>query len=299
MERSGRVKFIPPMPICPDMDQKRVLAIHDISCFGRCSLTVALPIISSAGLECTVIPTAVLSTHTGGFTGFTYRDLTEDIVPVVDHWETLGIGFDAIYTGFLGSFEQIDIVSGVIDRLRRKDTLVAVDPCMADNGVLYTVFPPDFPKGMRKLCEKADVIMPNITEACLLLGEKYREGPYTRQWIEGLLEKLGKIGSGKVILTGVHFDDKDLGAAAYDSKTGKIEYAFHGIIPGYYHGTGDVFGSAAVAALMTGSDLGKANRIAVDFTAGSIQRTRTAGTDIRFGVNFEAGLKKLIKDLGL
>ncbi len=281
------------------MNQKRVLAIHDISCFGRCSLTVALPIISAAGLECTVIPTAVLSTHTGGFTGFTYRDLTVDIRPIVKHWKTLDIGFDAIYTGFLGSFEQIDIVIETVDTFRKKGMLVVVDPCMADNGVLYKTFPANFPEGMLKLCKKADVILPNITEACFLLGEKYVEGPYSKEYIESLLKKLGKIGSGKVILTGVHFDDSDLGAAAYDAKTGKTEYAFHKTIPGYYHGTGDVFGSVAVAALMSGCDLGRASAIAVDFTARSILRTYDAGTDVRFGVNFEAGIPKLVKDLGL
>ncbi len=281
------------------MNQKRVLAIHDISCFGRCSLTVALPIISAAGIECTVIPTAVLSTHTGGFTGFTYRDLTDDIRPIVKHWKTLNLEFDAVYTGFLGSFEQIDIVVETIDALRKKGMLVVVDPCMADNGTLYKTFPENFPHGMLKLCGRADVIMPNITEACFLLGEEYVEGPYKKEWIESLLVKLGRIGSGRVILTGVHFDDSDLGAAAYDAATGKVEYAFHRTIPGYYHGTGDVFGSATVAALMSGCSLGEACSVAVDFTARSILRTYDAGTDVRFGVNFEAGIPKLVKDLGL
>lgn len=279
--------------------QPRVVAIHDISCFGRCSLTVALPIISSAGIECSVIPTAVLSTHTGGFTGFTYRDLTEDIVPIVDHWETLDLMFDGIYTGFLGSFEQIDIVCGTFDRLRGKDTLTVVDPVMADNGKLYSIFPDNFPQGMKELCSKADVVIPNITEACLLLGEEFVEGPYTEEYISGLLRKLSALGPEKVILTGVYFDNVKLGAAAYDSVKKSIDYAFRDLIPGYYHGTGDVFGSAVVAALMSGKSLAEANRIAVDFTVDSILRTREAGTDIRFGVNFEAGIPQLIEDLGL
>ncbi|MCL2786425.1 MAG: hypothetical protein FWD81_04305, partial [Methanomassiliicoccaceae archaeon] len=124
--------------------QKRVAAIHDISCFGRCSLTVALPIISAAGIETSVIPTAVLSTHTGGFTGFTYRDLTDDIRGIVDHWVSLGLKFDAVYTGFLGSFEQIDIMAETFGRLRSEDTTIIVDPVMADNGELYKIFPKDF-----------------------------------------------------------------------------------------------------------------------------------------------------------
>jgi pyridoxine kinase len=276
--------------------QKRVLAIHDISCFGRCSLTVALPIISASGVECTVIPTAVLSTHTGGFTGFTYRDLTEDIRPIVDHWVKLGLKFDAIYTGFLGSFEQIGIVSETFDRIG-KDAFIVVDPVMADNGKLYAIFPKDFPQGMRKLCSKADLILPNITEATLMLGEKYVEGPYTREYIEGLLGRLATIGAKKVILTGVFFEPTKLGAAAYDSETGEISYHFRDTIPGYYHGTGDVFGSAAVAALTNGCSLARANQIAVDFTVGSIIRTYEAKTDIRFGVNFEQGLAAMTEEI--
>jgi pyridoxine kinase len=279
------------------MQQKRVLAIHDISCFGRCSLTVALPIISATGAECTVIPTAVLSTHTGGFSGYTYRDLTEDILPITEHWKKLDLRFDAVYTGFLGSFEQIGIVSGIFDGLRAQGTLVAVDPVMADNGSLYPIFPADFPQGMRELCGKADVIMPNITEACLMTGTDYTRGPYTREWIDDLLERLGGIGATRIILTGVHFDDVRLGAVAYDTATGDREYAFRDIVPGYYHGTGDVFGSVAVAALVGGFGLGEATRFAVDFTVDSIIRSHEAGTDVRFGVNFEAGIAKLLADM--
>ena len=279
------------------MVQKRVLAIHDISCFGKCSLTVALPIISSTGIECTVLPTAVLSTHTGGFKGFTYRDLTDDIVPILEHWKTLDIGFDSIYTGFLGSFDQIEIVSKIFDELKKKDTLIVVDPVMGDNGELYSIFGKDFPKGMRKLCEKADIIIPNITEAVLLLGEDYVKGPYTEEYIEGLLKRLGEINSKWIILTGVFFGDGRLGAAAYDSRTGRTAYSFRDLIPGYYHGTGDVFGSAVVSAMMNGACLGHANEIAVEFTAESIQRTKDAGTDVRFGVNFEEGLGKLIETI--
>jgi pyridoxine kinase len=277
------------------MAQKRVLAIHDISCFGKCSLTVALPIISSTGVECTVMPTAVLSTHTGGFEGYTYRELTDDLLPITDHWRTLGLRFDSIYTGFLGSFEQIDIVSRIFDELKEKGTLIVVDPVMADNGELYPIFDAGFPKGMRRLCEKADVILPNITEAVMLLGEEYVEGPYSKDYIEGLLKRLGGIGSKKMILTGVYFDTGHLGAAAYDAESGAVSYSFHEVIQGYYHGTGDVFGSVVVSALMNGSDLTKANEIAVAFTAESIMRTRVSGTDVRFGVNFEEGLGGLIR----
>lgn len=273
--------------------QKRVAAIHDISCFGKCSLTVALPIISAVGIECAVVPTAVLSTHTGGIDGYTFHDLTDEIVPIAQHWKSLNLEFDAIYTGYLGSFQQLDMVSSLFDLLGSNDTLKVVDPVMADNGVLYKSFPADFPRGMRKLCAKADILVPNITEAVLMLDEPYQEGPYTTDYIETLLKKLGDIGAKQVVLTGVHFDHRQLGAATYDRETGKTGYSFAGWVDGYYHGTGDVFGSALVAALLTGFDLTEATAEAVRFTVGSIDRTKAAGTDIRFGVDFESGLGEL------
>lgn len=277
--------------------QKRVAAIHDISCFGRCSLTVALPIISAAGIETCVIPTAVLSTHTGGIDGYTYRDLTDDIIPIADHWRTLDIKFDSIYSGYLGSFKQLEIVSRVFDMLNSDKTLILIDPVMADNGKLYKNFSQEFPAGMRQLCTKADVIVPNITEAVFMLGEPYVEGPYTESYIEKLIRKMGEMGPGKVVLTGVHFDDKQLGAAAYDTASNKIDYYFADRIEGHYHGTGDVFGSALLAALLKDYKLIDATAVAVDFTVESIQRTKIAGTDVRFGVDFENGLAKLAVQL--
>lgn len=272
------------------MQQERILAIHDVSCVGRCSLTVALPIISSVGIECSVLPTAVLSTHTGGFTGFTYRDLTEDIIPIRDHWRTLDITFDAVYTGFLGSFEQIDLVMDMIDSVSKDGTKVYVDPVMGDKGKLYTVFGPDFPAGMRRLCEKADVIMPNLTELTLMLGEEYVEAPYTREYIDGILERARVFGAERIIITGVSFQEGMVGAVYMDCTTGERGEVMRAEIPGYYHGTGDVFGSALVGACESGLSLGKAVEAAVDLTVGSIIRTRDAGSDVRYGVNFEAGL---------
>lgn len=277
--------------------QKRVAAVHDISCFGKCSLTVALPIISAAGIEVSVIPTAVLSTHTGGFTGYTYRDLTEDILPIVRHWQTLGIRFDAVYTGYLGSFGQVEIVSELFDQLKTPDNLIIVDPVMADNGKLYAGFSADFPAEIRKLCEKADVIVPNMTEAALLLGGEYTEGPYDRPQIEELLYRLAGLGPKQVVLTGVYFDGRQLGAACYDTGTGSIDYVISQRIKGCYYGTGDVFASALTAGLLAENELSKAVRIAVDFTVASIARTHEAGTDVRFGVNFEEGLSSFAERL--
>ncbi|NCC82697.1 MAG: pyridoxamine kinase [Clostridia bacterium] len=281
------------------LQQKRIAAIHDISCFGRCSLTVALPIISAAGIEVSVIPTALLSTHTGGIAGYTYRDLSDDMLAIMNHWQSLHLQFDAVYTGFLGSTKQLDIVSKIFDQFATQGQLIIVDPVMADNGLLYKSFPDTFPQGMRKLCQKADIIIPNITEAVFLLGEPYQKGPYTELYIEQMLKRLAALGPKQIVITGVHFNDKTIGAASYDAISKKVEYAFSDLVKGYYPGTGDVFGSVLVGFLLNGCELSKAVRNAVDFTAASIARTNTAGTDRRFGVHFEAELPKLIQRLGL
>lgn len=273
--------------------QKRVAAIHDISCFGKCSLTVALPILSCAGIETCVVPTAVLSTHTGGFSGYTYRDLTDDILPIVSHWQTLDLEFDAVYSGFLGSLRQTDIISEVFDRLKRPDNLIVVDPVMADHGKLYATIDAAFPEFMKKLCRKADIIAPNITEACFLTGMPYRPGPYDVSFIEDLISELASLGPRYVVLTGISFDDRHLGAASFDTAADKIDYSFARCVEGLFHGTGDIFASTLVAGLLTGHDLNRSARIAVDFTVKSIGRTRDAGTDLRYGVNFEAGLAEL------
>jgi len=272
------------------MTHGRMLAVHDISCVGRCSLTVALPIISSIGVECSVLPTAVLSTHTGGFKGFTYRDLTEDIVPIQEHWKSLGLTFNAFYTGFLGSFEQIDLVKSLIDELSDDSTTVYVDPVMADNGQLYTIFDSGFPKGMRRLCEKADVLMPNLTELCFMLDLEYRDGPYTWGYIESVFAEAEVFGLKKIVITGVSFEEGKVGAVFKDYETGETGQVMRDVIEGYYHGTGDVFGSALVGALESGISLRDSVRLAVDFTVGSIRRTFDSGADVRYGVDFEAGL---------
>ena len=276
------------------MKKLRVCAIHDISGFGRCSLTVALPILSAAGIETSVIPTAVLSTHTGGFDGFTYRDLSDDILPFARHWQGLDIHFDAIYTGFLGSIEQCEIVREAIDLIKSDDTLLVVDPAMADFGELYKTFPADFPDAMRGFCETADVIIPNLTEAALLLDQPYREGPFTHNEIQQILIDLTGIGPECVVLTGVSLtDEPGIGSAGYESKTGTFSLVMDEKIEPMYHGTGDVFASVLCAALVRGRSLKEACRAAVRFTVDAIRRTKEAGADNRFGVDFEPGLYSL------
>ena len=277
--------------------QKKVAAIHDISCVGRCSLTVALPIISALGIETSILPTAVLSTHTGGFEGFTYRDLTEDIKPIYEHWKSLGLTFDALYSGFLGSFAQIDLVAQMFDEFKTKDNVILVDPVCADNGVLYAIYSKEMVKGMAKLCSKADIIIPNITEAVFMLEKEYKEGPYTKEYIEDILHSLAKLGPKKVVLTGVWFDNDKLGAAAYDN--GVISYSLMDRIEGYYHGTGDVFGSSLLAAYMSGLSLEESTKVAVEYTHLCIRMTADADLERRYGVCFEKALPWLIERLSV
>ncbi len=277
--------------------QKRALAVHDISCLGKCSLTAALPILSAAGIECVCLPTAVLSTHTGGFEGYTFRDLTADILPIAEHWRTLNLHFDAVYTGYLGSSEQIELVRQVLALLADADTLRLVDPVMGDHGVLYKGFAPDYPKKMRTLCAQADVIIPNITEASLLLDKPYREGPFETAYIEDTLAQLAALGPEKVVLTGVSFDDKTLGAAVWDA--GRVEYAFAERIEGQYHGTGDVWGSSFLAGLMAGRPIREACRAACEFTAQAVRLTRESPMERCYGVRFESALPTLMRDLGI
>lgn len=277
------------------MMQKRVVAIHDISCFGKCSLTVALPIISAAGIETAVIPTAVLSTHTGGFKNYTVRDLSEDIVPIARHWKSEGITADAVYTGYLCSKEQIYLAMEAARLISRKNTVIITDPVMADNGRLYSGFTPDYPDFMLKLCAAADIITPNITEAALMLGVKYREGPYDSDYINALLEGLFVKTHSKIVLTGVCFDEKKIGAAVYDGEN--RAYVFSEKVNGTYHGTGDIFASTLTAALINGRSLKASAQIAANFTAACIKKTMEDKTDPRYGVRFEAQIPLLIKYL--
>lgn len=277
------------------MSQKRVVAIHDISCFGKCSLTVALPILSACGAECSVIPTAVLSTHTGGFSGYTFRDLTDDILPVAAHWRSEGITADVFYTGYLGSEKQAEIVKRTIEMLRTDSSMVIVDPAMADFGRLYKGFGEEFPLAMLTLCQCAEIIVPNITEACLLTGIEYLEPPYSEEYIEKLIQRTAELTGASVVLTGVCFDERRIGAAI--SEKGEIKYALTRRIPITYHGTGDVFASAMIGALLNDRSLQAAVQIAVNFTRESIEKTVEENPEREYGVNFESALPELFKVL--
>ena len=275
---------------------KRIITVQDISCVGKCSLTVALPVISAMGVEACVLPTAVLSTHTA-FKGFTFRDLTSDISKITEHWKQEKIGFDAIYTGYLGSFEQIKLMQELIKDFGGGGTRVIVDPCMADNGALYSGFTQDFAFAMAGLCSKADVIVPNLTEASYMLGLPYVAEGYTKEYIEDLLRKLSGLGARRIVLKGVSFDEKKLGIASYDSENEKITWYFHEKMPQSFHGTGDIFASVLTGALVRGKTLEESCRLAADFVVEAIRATLSHKDYNWYGVDFESAIPFLISKL--
>lgn len=284
---------------------KRIITIQDISCVGKCSLTVALPIISAMGVEACVLPTAVLSTHTA-FKGFTFRDLTSDIKPICDHWKNEKIHFDAIYTGYLGSFEQLDLMHKLIDDFGSADTMTIVDPCMADNGKLYPGFTQEFAFAMSKLCGKANVIVPNLTEASYMLGIEYKESGYDEDYIKQILKDLAKFGAQKIVLKGIEFSENQktikgvkgkIGIASYDSQKDEFKWYFHKKMPQSFHGTGDVFASVLTGALMRGKTLEQSYKLAADYVVESIKETMSHADYNWYGVDFEAAMPYLIKRL--
>lgn len=275
------------------MNDKRLLTIQDISCVGQCSLTVALPIISACGIETSILPSAVLSTHTSGFQGYTFRDLTDDIPAIQQHWQKEHIAFDAIYTGYLGSTKQIDYVKSILDTMLKEGGQSIVDPAMADNGQLYPGFDMDYVEAMKKLCFAADIIVPNITEACLLTGFEYRS-EYDEAYIGGLIGELTACGAKTVVLTGVGYTPDTTGVVVWEN--GKLFYYKHKKYPRSCHGTGDVYSSAFVGAYMNGKSVTEAATIAADYTVLCIENTQD-DKDHWYGVKFEAALKDLIMRL--
>ena len=274
---------------------KRAVTIQDISCFGKCSVTVALPIISAMGVECAVIPTAVLSTHTGGFTGYTFRDLSSDIPAITDHWKKENLAFDGVYTGYLGSPEQAQMIEDFIEDF--KPGMAFVDPVMGDNGKLYPGFDDQIVKAMAKLCGKADIIVPNMTEASFILGVEYRErGEYDMDYVKDMLKKLCGLGAESAALTGVMVDGENQGVVGYDSRTGEYTEYFAPHLPLSCHGTGDVYASTMFAALLRGKTLYESMKIAADNTCNCIKAT--AGDEKHwYGVKFEKCIPALIEML--
>ncbi len=272
---------------------KRIVTMQDISCVGKCSLTVALPVLSAMGVEAAVIPTAVLSTHTM-FKGFTFHDLTNEIEPITEHWKKEGFTFDAVYTGYLGSREQLSLAAKLFDDFG--DKLRIVDPCMADNGNLYPGFTKEFAQEMAQLCKKADVIVPNMTEASFLLDIPYRT-EYDEAYVKEVLHQLTDLGCGTAVLTGISLENGKLGAYAYDSKKDQYFSYYNEEEVEHFHGTGDIWASCFCGALVLGKSFEEALKIACDFVKESIHQTLIEENHNTYGVNFEQAIPSLVKAL--
>ena len=275
------------------MAYKKILTIQDISCVGQCSLTVALPIISACGVETCVLPSAVLSTHTSGFSGFTVRDISGDMPAIREHWLKEGIRFSAIYTGYLGTAQQVDYVIDIFNTTGTPDCVKIVDPAMADHGVLYSTFDMDYVEAMKPLCAQADYLIPNITEACFLTGVEYKTR-YDRAYIDEILAKLSALGCKNVILTGVSYDEETTGVAVLEN--GEYHYYCHEKLPNSCHGTGDIYASVFTGALMRGKTAFQAAKIAADFAVICIRDTANY-PDHPYGAAFEPSIPRLIAAL--
>lgn len=273
---------------------KRLLTIQDISCVGQCSITVALPIISACGIETAILPSSVLSNHTAaGFHAWAFHDLTEEMPKILEQWLKESIDFDAFYTGYV-SKNQIPYILEIMEKAARPNAIRIVDPAMADNGKLYAGFDENFPSEMAKLVSKADFILPNLTEASLLLGKPYVGSGYNRNYIEEIMKDLHKLGAKNVILTGVSFEENKLGAAIYDGAN--FDYYFTEKLNVSMHGTGDVYASAFAGSLLRGKSPKDAAAIAADFTVESMKKTIDDKSHW-YGVKFEKAIPFLISKL--
>jgi len=275
------------------MSYKRVLTIQDVSCVGQCSLTVALPVLSSCGVETAILPSAVLSTHTGGFEGYTFRDLTDDMMFIAAHWQKENIMFDTVYSGYLGSARQIDYVIEITKRLLKEGGYSIVDPAMADNGKLYYGFNLAFVEEMKKLVFSSDICIPNITEACFLTDTEYKEN-YNEEYAYSIVEKLSQAGAKTIVLTGVSYDEDTTGILILEN--GVKSYYRHKKIDKKYHGTGDIYSSAFTGALNRGKSVYESAKIAADFVVKCIENTIDDESHW-YGVKFEPVLYQLSKEV--
>lgn len=277
---------------------KRVLTVQDISCVGKCSLTVALPVISAMGVEVCPLPTAILSTHTA-FSSFSFCDLTQNLKEICDEWKKQQIHFDAIYTGYLGSVEQINFVHKILDDFAENDTLVLIDPCMADNGKFYSGFNKDFSNQMAKLCSRANVILPNMTEACFLVNENfdYFQQNQNQEKIQNLTEKLLSLGTKQVILKGIDFSKEKIGIAYCDSDLQNMSFYFHKKFEQNFHGTGDIFASVVTGGFMKQLKINETVKLAADYVYESIKCTLSHADYNWYGVDFESAVGFLVQNL--
>ena len=274
----------------------KVAVVQDLSGLGRCSLSVILPVLSVMGAQCCPLPTAVLSAHTAfpipEETAF--QDLTDNMEQTLRHWTALRTSFDAIYSGFLGSLRQIDVLRHLIQQFRRRETLVLIDPVMGDHGRVYRTYTPEMCEQMIQLAAEADLITPNLTEAALLLGEPFDHIPTSQAGIEEWLRRLSLDGKRSVVITGVSLAPKALGAGCLDNRSGKIRFAMARQEPGQFFGTGDLFAAVLLGSLLRGETLSESTANAVDFIQKTVSQTLAAGTPMLEGVQFEPLLRELL-----
>ncbi|MGN0297806.1 MAG: pyridoxamine kinase [Lachnospiraceae bacterium] len=270
---------------------KKILTVQDISCVGTCSMTVALPILSVCGLETAILPSAVLSTHTGISKACTFRDLTQDMPNILAHWVENRICFDAFYSGYLGSAEQVAYVIDVFQQAGTSESIKIVDPVMGDHGKLYAGFDLSFVESIKTLCQAADYILPNLTEACLMTGVEYCEY-YDAHYIDQLILQLKKVTDATIILTGVSYCENQTGIVVATKE--ETYYYSHFKFPKSYHGTGDIFAAAFSGALLQGLSAYEAVKIAANYTLACIEYTDSDQSP-SYGVKFEPVLGRLIE----
>ena len=266
-----------------------------MSGLGKCSLTVALPVISASGVECSCIPTALLSTHTGEFTDWTFKDLSDEMLPIAEHWKDTGAHFDGIYTGYLASPAQEAMMEDIIAAIASPDTLIVCDPVMADNGEYYANFDHEMCQAFRRLCTRAHIITPNVTEAALLTGIEYRGAPHSREYIDSLLYGLAKFDPKIIVITGVHLSEGEIGSVIFNPETGWEHAVMYPVREGVFYGTGDIFASSLASLIVRGAPLQTAHEVACELVRDSIDRSCRRGTPRRFGVDFEGALPAYIK----
>lgn len=277
------------------MKQPRVLVIQDISASCRISMNVAQPVLSVLNNEVNVLPTALLSTHTtSGFTDYTYLDLTDETDKILKHWKSLGIMFDGILVGYLGSIAQVERTKKIVKEFLNEDGLFILDPVMADAGELYEPFDATYVSAMRELSVDADILIPNMTEAALLTGTP-GEDVYSLG-VNTLIEKVADINKNQVIMTGVTMDT-EMGAASFNYRNGVVDVKYAPYIEGHFEGTGDLYSSVVAGLMMQGKSVDFAMEVAVNYVHKVIHRTIESGKEIRYGVQFETDLPYLISQL--
>ncbi len=274
---------------------KRVLTIQDLSCVGKCSLTVALPIISAAGVETSVFPISLLSTHSA-FENYEKTDLSHNLESFEKMWKKNGIDFDAVYVGYIGTENGLAQVENCIMRLKTKKNIIIIDPAVADNGEIYSGISKDYINKLKALCPKADILMPNLTEACILTGEEYKESGYNREYIQNIMKKLSYLGCEKIVVTGVSYDNNEMGIACYNSLNDKYSEFFHKRYKGVYCGAGDCLASAFCGALMNDISFETSLEIAEKFVAKAVKLSKEKDSQW-YGINFEYAIENYIETI--